>query len=355
MTILLIILVTGSPVDVFDPSSGDFLDSASGAEELFAMADSVYRAADYETAAELYLQGLRAVPGNSGAIYNLACCYGLLGRADLASAYLLRAWNAGFEDIGWAMGDPDFDLVREEEVFSSLVDSLSEAAQRRLEEMGEEIVFYAGAPFTCRVRVPSDYDGSTPVPLVIGIHGYGGSSELFIGLWEEMEDYGCIYACPRGPVPFFLGDRIGYSWFTGETPEERYASSVSSRDYILALLDELEERYAVSHVYLFGYSQGGGMTYLTGLAAPDRFTALAPFSGWLDMDVLTESELQAARDLPVRIVHGEQDRVVDYAAAVEGDSILSSMGYDVDVFTFQGEHMFSREGLRMFLNEFLGQ
>ena len=353
MILLLVLCITSAPVDVFDPESGSFLDSVGNADELFAAADSAYRAGDYETAASFYLQGLQKAPGNNSAVYNLACCYGLLGRADLSSLYLLRAWNAGFSDIGWAADDPDFDLVREEEVFSTLQDSLSRVAGEREAALGEEMIFYANAPFSCRVRVPDSYDGSQPVPLVIGIHGYGGSPEMFIGLWEVIGNYNCIFACPRGPSPFPVGDRLGFSWYTGETPEERHDSAIASRDFVLSLLDALENEYSVSEVYLFGYSQGGGITFLAGLHAPERFAAIAPFSGWLDMSVLSPAEIQGALSVPVRIVHGEQDRVVEYSAALQADSALSSMGYDVELFSFQGEHSFSLQGLTNFMNEFL--
>ncbi len=351
--LILAVVLLGAPIDVFDPEAGAFLESTTGADDLFATADSLYREADYAASAEYYLTGLREQPGNSSAIYNLACCYGLLERADLAARYLGFAWNAGFDNISHINDDPDFDAVREEPVFTSLVDSLSELAAEREERLGEEITFYAGAPFTCRVRVPEGYDGSGPVPLVIGIHGYGGSPEQFIDLWEVIGDYNCIYAVPQGPVPFPVGGRLGYSWFTGSNDESRIESSIASRNYVLSLLDTLEEEYAVSEVYLFGYSQGGGMTFLTGLYAPERFTALAPFSGWLDMSVLSPEELSLASSVPVRIIHGEQDRVVNYQSALEADSILSSLGYDVELFTFTGEHRFSTEGLSAFLEEFL--
>lgn len=353
MHFVLSLMLIAAPVDVFNPEAGAFLEAVGDAEMFLAVADSLYRIADYEASAEYYLQGLHLQPQNSGAIYNLACCFGLMDRADLASVYLLRAWNAGFSDMEWVMGDPDFDQVRDDEVFASVADSLYNVAAAGDENLGEEVTFFATAPFSCRVRVPSDYDGSTPVPLLLGIHGYGGSPEGFIGLWEIVEDYGCIFAVPQGPTPFDIGGGIGYSWFTGITEEERYASSVASRDYVLSLLDELEKRYAFSEVYLFGYSQGGGMTYLVGLHAPERFTAIAPFSGWLDTSVLTAEELETAVNVPVRIVHGEQDRAVEYVAALQADSILSDMGYDVELFTFQGEHRFSRDGLALFLEEFI--
>ena len=348
---LFIVLSVLLSMDIFDPAAGAFLDDAPDADAVFARADSAYRIGDYETSAGLYLQGLQVRPWDSGSIYNLACCYGLLGRGDLAAAYLQRAWDAGFDDIGHIQWDPDFESVREDAEFAALVEELQLKADAEAEALGQQVFFHAEGPFSCRVKLPEGYDGSSPVPLVIGLHGLGGSPETFIGLWEVVGDYGCIFTVPQAPSSYMVGSRIGYTWFTGD---DWVATATLSRDYVLTLLDTLEVMYNVSDVYLFGYSQGGGMTYMTGLHAPERFAALAPFSGWLDTDVLTEEELAAASDIPVRIFHGEQDRVVDYQGAVFADSLTSALGYDVELITFQGEHMFSRDGLRDFLDEFLG-
>jgi predicted esterase len=355
MLLLILAAIISSETDIYDPAAGAFLDEIPNAESLFTVADSAYRAGDYELSASYYLEGLRAQPWNSGSIYNLACCYGLLGRGDLAAVYLRRAWTAGFNDIGHIMWDPDFDSVREDPDFFPLIDSLETAAEEAAEALGEEFIFSAEGPFRCRVKLPDGYDGTQPVPLLIGIHGLGDSPERFMGLWDVVRDYGCIFAVPQAPTPYMVGNRIGYTWYVGEDDESWIASAIQSRDYVLELLDQLQERYNVSEAYLFGYSQGGGMTYMAGLHAPDRFVALAPFSGWLDLSVLSEEEIEAASYVPVRIVHGEQDRVVDYQSAVFADSLLSEEGYDVKLTTFQGQHMFSRDALRNFLEEFLGE
>lgn len=349
---LLVTLIT-LQIDIYDPQQGTFLDQLPDAGLAFSRADSAYRAADYELSAALWLEGLRAQPWNSGSIYNLACCYGLLGRGELAAAYLERAWKAGFDDIEHILWDPDFDPVREDPSFSSLLDSLQQAAALTEEELGQELIFSASGPFRCRVKLPDGYDGTSPVPLVLGIHGLGDSPDRFIGLWEVVGDYGCIFAVPQAPTPYLVGSRIGYTWYTGDDEASWVASAIQSRDYVLTLLDTLEEMYAISDVYLFGYSQGGGMTYMAGLHAPERFTALAPFSGWLDMSVVTPEEIDAASGIPVRIVHGEQDRMVEYSSALFADSLLDAEGYDVELTTFQGEHMFYRDALRAFLEEFL--
>lgn len=354
ITVIIAALLT-MQIDIYDPDSGAFLDGVPDSDALFAQADSAYREGDYAGSALLYLQGLQAQPWNSGSIYNLACCYGLLGQDRLAAVYLGRAWRAGFDDIDHITWDPDFDAVRGMPEFDALIDSLQQVSELREQQMGQEILFTAEGTYRCRLKLPEDYDGTSPIPLVLGIHGLGDSPERFVGLWEVVGDYRCIFAVPQAPTPYLVGDRIGYTWYIGDDEESWKASAIQSRDYVLTLLDLLESEYNVSEVYLFGYSQGGGMTYMAGLHAPQRFTALAPFSGWLDLWVLTEEEIEAASSVPVRIVHGQQDRMVEYSEALFADSLLSASGYDVELTTFQGQHMFDREALAAFLDEFIGQ
>jgi len=345
----------GQATEVLDRASLAFLYDVDRAEDALLLADSAYAAGDFPGAALRYIEALRMDPGDAGGIYNLACCYGLMGEPELAATVLRRAWISGFDDIAHIRQDPDFGLVREHPVFSALLDSLTSVAGDREAALGRDMVFTAEAGFHCRVRTPEGWDGIEPLPLVLGIHGLGDSPDAFIGLWEIVGRYDCIFAVPQAPTAFPVGDRIGYTWFDGEWGDGSWSRSATlSRDYILSLLDALETEYPVSAVYLFGFSQGGAMTYLAGLHAPERFAAVAPFSGWMERSVITEEELAAATALPVRITHGDADAMVETAAALGADSVLSALGYDVRLRLFEGGHRFDRDALAAFLGEFLG-
>ncbi|MFO7627674.1 MAG: alpha/beta hydrolase-fold protein, partial [Candidatus Fermentibacteraceae bacterium] len=239
------------------------------------------------------------------------------------------------------------DRVRATEPFSSLVDSLSEVAATEAALRGELIVFRTTGPFECLVNTPEGYDGTETLPLLLGLHGVGGTPEGFMRLWNVAREFHCIMAVPQAPYPFDTGEGMGYSWF-----EDGYPMA-SSRDYVMAVLDLLEERYNIGEVYLFGYSQGAGMALMTGLHAPGRFNGIAPFSGWLPEEV-TDQEIQAAAGLPVRIVHGEQDGAVAFDNAIQTVSVLAAHDYDVRLLPFQGEHRFETGLFRQVLEEFLG-
>lgn len=343
----LAVLLCLVPGDVFDPGAGEFLDRAVYYDEAFDNADSCYRAGDWEAAAGFFLEGLRAQPWDHVGVYNLACCYGLLDRADLASAYLLRAWRLGFRNIELERADGDFDPVRDDPVFTALEDSLEAAALREQALLGSELLLEIPGPFRCLVQTPEGFPDEGPYPLLLCLHGYGSTPEQFMRLWETAGEFPCIMVAPQAPAPFDTGQELGYSWIAEGYPAEK------AREYILEVLDLLQARYPVDRVYLVGFSQGAGMAYLTGLRSPGRFAGIAPFSGWFPEEI-TDMEIEAARALPVRVVHGEQDGAVPLQQSLDAVALLASHGLDVSLHTFQGGHVFPLDQFREILSEFLG-
>jgi mannose-6-phosphate isomerase-like protein (cupin superfamily) len=76
-------------------------------------------AGEWEQAAAIVSDGLRAHPGKGLLLYNLACCEAHLGRLDDASAHLrealaddprVREWSAGDADLDPLRGRADFPL-----------------------------------------------------------------------------------------------------------------------------------------------------------------------------------------------------------------------------------------------------
>jgi non-specific serine/threonine protein kinase len=53
-------------------------------------------------------------------LYNVACCFGQLGRKDDSMAALRKAWDAGFKDPTWARRDPDLALLHGDAEFERL-------------------------------------------------------------------------------------------------------------------------------------------------------------------------------------------------------------------------------------------
>jgi phospholipase/carboxylesterase len=334
----------GAEIDPMDPSAGEFLDADPGEYRLQALES--YLVEDYLDAAANYLLYLKSRPDDETAIYNLACCYGLMGEAELAASYLTRSVNAGFRDLEHIRLDPDFDPVRETQVFIDAVSDITAVISAQWEAAGQQYTFDAEAIRYCRLRLPDDFDPSREYPLLIGLHGLGDNPEHFIRLWEGFETHDFIFAAPQALYPFPVSGEVGYSWFMADPATEAgYHSSMVAIAHVISLLDALERDYMISDVFLMGFSQGCTMTWNAGLTHPDRFDGLVGFGGWLDSDLLEEALLETGPGFSVFIAHGIDDPVVPFEAGEETFTILSGMGCDADFHAFEGGHTVDRETL----------
>lgn len=325
-----------APADPLAPGAGDFLDV--DVAEYMEQAEAAYRAGRVEDAARLYLTYLRSDVYDARAIYNLACCYGLLGKADLAALYLRRAYDAGFTDVAFAAGDADFDGVREVEPFASTLAELRADA----EIGGDARTLYMQAPalLPCYVILPDGYDPVEPRTMVVALHGVGSTAAEFAKLRKKFADPDFIFAVPEAPYPVPLKRGIGYSWRADVPQLESVAreSYAASSLYVLELVGALRGRYNVGDVYVLGFSQGGGLAYGVAIKNPAVFTGLiccgAPF---LSAE-LTAEELDAADGLRVFIAHGKAEAGVPYGEAEAAYELLSAYGYDVTFRGFDGGH-----------------
>jgi len=333
-------------IDPYRADVGDFLDVDLDA--LAKKANEAYQAGDYEEAAKYYLAVVRYDIHDGSSIYNLACCYGLLGDAELAAKYVTRAVNAGFEDIGHIRWDPDFEKVRGTAAFDEAIANLASMLGEKESKLGGLIYFDSRAFFRCRIHLPDNFDPSKSYPLIVGLHGYGSDPDRFITLWERFKNHDFIYASPQGPYPFSVGKDIGYSWenWMPEHPMMSERAMVMSEKYIAGVVTSLCNQYKVNDVYLLGFSQGCAFTYMTGIKYYALFKGLICFGGWLNTDMLSEEEMMAAKDLRVFIAHGTEDRMVEYETGVKAKDTLEGYGYDVTFHEFKGPHAVPEDALQ---------
>ncbi len=332
-------------VDPFAPDAGDFLDADLGVYR--EAAEEAYRAGDYREAARNYLLYLRGDIHAAAEIYNLACCYALLGDADLAARYLDRAARVGYDDLAWLREDPDFAKVRGAAPFDAAVARLvAEAAAREKERGG----VYVAAPIwhECRVILPAGYKTGEKYPLVVGLHGRGGDAGGFARLWNDVGGGAFIYAVPEAPYATHVGARLGYMWNVAAPGDEWSARGRKmSADYIAAVVKELKKRYRVGDVYLLGFSQGASFAYVTALAHAGVCRGIICFGGWFEKDWFAEDDLEAARDLRVFISHGRADGTVPFEEGVEARDILTKYGCDVTFVEVEGGHAVPVEHLKL--------
>jgi polyhydroxybutyrate depolymerase len=155
----------------------------------------------------------------------------------------------------------------------------------------ESIVMGAGADKMTRdfiVHVPPQFDGKSKVPVVIMIHGAGGSAEGAIREtgWDVKSDHeGFIAVFPDGtppqptmPAQFLTNPRL---WNDGTGRGTIGVEKVDDLGFISALIDFLEARYDAdpARIYCTGFSNGASMTFSLGLNLSNRVAAIAPVAG----------------------------------------------------------------------------
>ncbi|MCK5116316.1 MAG: hypothetical protein KAR44_06920 [Candidatus Aegiribacteria sp.] len=334
-------LETPGEIDPSDPTAGDFLDL--DLSEYYRIAGEAYRDGHYNLAIRYYLASLTRNIDNEIAIYNVACCFALMGDVELTSLYLQRAVIAGYHDISYMLADPDFDGIRDDPLFVGTMQHISAALGEAPEYTGDGYLFYAEAAFRCLLRFPKGYDPEQEYPLVVGLHGYGDSPENFIRLWEYFDEPDFIYACPRGPYPFTENNVTAFSWF--KQYEEGYdirELDLLSTEYVISLVDDLQERHMISDVFLFGFSQGCALTWMTGLTHPEEFTGLIGFGGRLDTTFVSASGWGDVSGLSAFVANGTMDQAARVEAGLEAVEILENLGIETVFSSWEGVHMVNR-------------
>jgi tetratricopeptide (TPR) repeat protein len=105
-----IVIAGGKPGEAFTPSRWE-----RNAQGLVHFAHE-----DYDKAAETYEQFLDESPGEAGFLYNLACAESRLGRKDSALKHLRESVETEERFRENAVGDPDFDAIRDDPEFLAI-------------------------------------------------------------------------------------------------------------------------------------------------------------------------------------------------------------------------------------------
>jgi predicted peptidase len=134
-------------------------------------------------------------------------------------------------------------------------------------------------------------------PLILFLHGAG---ERGTNIWLVAKHGPPAVVRQDSSLPFII--------ISPQCPEGR----IWSDDLLLALLDDVEKKYAVDthRVYLTGLSMGGFGTWSLGLSNPGRFAAIAPICGGGTFITPLLADKSTLTTLPIWAFHGAKDPVV---------------------------------------------
>jgi polyhydroxybutyrate depolymerase len=169
----------------------------------------------------------------------------------------------------------------------------------------EQSLTSVGQPRTYRLFVPPGYDGRTPLPLVLDLHGSGGTaaSQAATSRFEALAAReGFLVASLQAAGP-------GSRWNMPITPDRpddvRYVSDVIDHIAARVCLDQ-------TRVYATGFSGGARMSSLLACRLSGRIAAIAPMAG------LRWPAPCEGRAVPVLTLHGLADPQNTYDGHIEG-------------------------------------
>jgi len=224
--------------------------------------------------------------------------------------------------------DPDRDLAAAEAIAAAVKAGKDPFAGRTGDIRRHYRLDAADEILPYRTYVPTSYTGTKAFPLIIALHGLGGTEDAFFDNYEKKlpplaESHGYIVAAP-------LGYRVdgSYGWGLGTPPADpntKRTQDFSEQD-VMQVLARVRQLYRVddSRIYLMGHSMGAIGTWKIAPKYPDIWAAIAPFSGSGAAETL-----QRIRTVPEIIVHGDADPTVNVAGSRTMVAKLKELGTEI--------------------------
>jgi predicted esterase len=150
----------------------------------------------------------------------------------------------------------------------------------------------------CRLFVPEKLDAKKPVPLVVAMHGAGGSENMFF------ETYGA------GRIGKLCKER---GWLL-MSPRAGFGFGLSPGPPVGEIIDELANRYPIDakRVFIVGHSMGSGMAFEAVQKYPGKFAAVAGLGGGGKV-----RDEKVFAELPVFLGVGDKDFAVRTAKGLQ--------------------------------------
>ncbi|MEL7219989.1 MAG: PHB depolymerase family esterase [Bacteroidota bacterium] len=178
------------------------------------------------------------------------------------------------------------------------------------------------------LHIPDSYDSSTPTPLLINFHGFGGCAidyatdvGEFYNLNEVADIENFIVVYPQAIVR----EKEGAYW----DPADNGAQDISDNDvyFTTQLIADIDKDYNLdlSRVYAAGYSNGGMMAYGLACSGSSFIAAVGIMSGTMLPATCNTDEYTS-----IIHFHGIADEVLPYEGNQDFQSISSVVDFWLD-------------------------
>lgn len=224
-------------------------------------------AGEYASAARLAEQAAGGDPDSAIWAYRAGASHARAGGAEAALRWLEAAADRGYSGVRTLETDDDLDTLRRQPRFGAVLERVRARAGARLESFKQA----AGKARPILV-LPRGHDPKTPAPLLIALHGTGGTGREMSDAWRAAAaKAGAILLAPDALRP----SGAGFAWVFRDEAEW----------YIRHLIGTVREHHAVGPVILAGFSQGANIAFAMGRSDPDLFDAIIPVAGHWEHDL----------------------------------------------------------------------
>ena len=188
-----------------------------------------------------------------------------------------------------------------------------------------------------------------PSHAIIWLHGLGATANDFppivpeLGLDAKRTIRFIFPQAPSRPITINGGMSMpGWYDIKGMRIEDKQDAQglAESQAMVEGLLDGLIESGIPSrNIILAGFSQGGAVTYFTGVRSKHVLAGMLALSTYLPFDSDTEAAQSGVnKETPIFASHGTHDAVVPLALGQVSADTLSKLGYNVRWQTYPMEH-----------------
>jgi predicted esterase len=166
-----------------------------------------------------------------------------------------------------------------------------------------------GKNYPYALYVPAEAKPGDSYPLIVVLHGMGGSGGNTIPKWVDRLAEDFIILCPSYPM--------GAWW------------AQPAEDLVLQLIQEVQAKYPVdpNRVFLSGLSNGAIGAYMIGMFYPDLFAGIIPIASGITPRYM--HFLVNLKNTPIYIIQGVHDPVFPIKLTRRVHQILRDMKYPV--------------------------
>jgi polyhydroxybutyrate depolymerase len=207
-----------------------------------------------------------------------------------------------------ACGDNGSNPTDASQTVSASTASPGACTPSRLQEPGDalETLRVGGVERSYLVHVPAAYEGTSPIPLMLGFPASEMTPEAFAGLTglsDASDGYGFLMVTLSA-----AGDPAHWNSLAN-------GGEVDDLVFATAVMDAVASAYCIdeSRVYVAGYSGGGGMAQALACDDPERIAGIA---------VVASTFLSCRANVPMVAFHGMEDPFVPF----EGGTLAPPAG-----------------------------